>query len=175
MERPRGALGRLIGTLLFAGIGAVTPVPVEVEDARERRGAAVGERDRERDPDDDIVDETVELMASADTPEQAAHVLAIALELMTPMDATRAAATIALQPAAATRRALAEALGWVFPLVGDDVVLEHLAGDADPDVGFAVARAAHARRPSLGDELLGRLVADPDPRVAHTARFALHT
>jgi len=88
--------------------------------------------------------------------------LALAIHEMRPLTATHLAATWALSDDPVRRLALAHALEWAFPLVGDAVVLDHLSRDADPGVRAAVARAAWARR---DHGLLRRLVDDPDPDV----------
>jgi len=110
--------------------------------------------------------------ASTDTV-TSGYLFALTLEELSPMAALHLAATAALSDSEDTRASVAEALSWIFPLVGDDVVLDHLASDPSVRVRFAVARAAHARRCTLGDALLHRLLVDPAPRVAGTAAFAL--
>jgi hypothetical protein len=84
--------------------------------------------------------------------------------------ATHLASTWALSDDVLRRIAIAHALEWAFPLVGDDIVLDHLSRDADPKVRSAVARAAWVRRPTLGTEIVDRLSADPDPEVRAIAR-----
>jgi len=64
---------------------------------------------------------------------------------MNPFDAVRTAAIAALHPDARVRRALAIALAAPFRLVGDDLVLDHLALDGDTDVRDAAQDARLAR------------------------------
>src|SRR5262245_31645367 len=93
------------------------------------------------------------------------HALAIRLQHSHPLDATRIAATDATATEAEVRRTIADALTWPFPLVGDALILDHLARDPDPEVRLAAARAAHARRDSGGMAVLQALTHDPDPAV----------
>lgn len=95
--------------------------------------------------------------------------LALAIHEMRPLSATHLAATWALSEDPVRRLALAHALEWAFPLVGDAMVLDHLSRDTDPQVRAATARAAWARRDHT---LLGRLVDDPDPDVRAIAATA---
>jgi len=96
--------------------------------------------------------------------------LAQTLSEQAPLDATHLASTWALSEAPVRRGAIAHALEWVFPLLGDDLVLDHLSRDPDPAIRRAVARAAWARRPTVGTAIVDRLSADPDPEVRAVAR-----
>lgn len=99
--------------------------------------------------------------------------LALAIGNLRPIIATQLAATWALSHDELKRLALAHALEWQFPLVGDAIVIDHLSRDHDPAVRAATARAAWARRATGGDGgVLSRLVVDPDPIVAMIARGA---
>ena len=81
----------------------------------------------------------------------------------------------ALSPRVQVRRALGEALTWIFALGGDDVIIDHLSRDEDVEVRFAAVRAAHARLASRGDHaVLHRLCTDPSSFVGHAALLALH-
>jgi hypothetical protein len=165
---PRGALRRLLGKLLFAGIG-VAAAPAAASE--------VADGDAEADTDEvvtDVVDAALDLAGDPPDPVAGGHMLAILLEGMHPLDAIRTAATAALSPRVEVRRSLAEALSWVFPLATDGVILEHLARDPEVDVRIGAARAAHARRASAGEAVLHLLEADPSSRVADAARLALH-
>ena len=71
--------------------------------------------------------------------------LALALDQMRPLDATHIASTWAISDDAVRRLAIAHALEWRFPLVGDALVLDHLSRDPDPAVRAAAARAAGVR------------------------------
>lgn len=99
--------------------------------------------------------------------------LAQALVEIAPLAATHLATTWALSEDPVRRAAIASALEWAFPLVGDDVVLDHLSRDPDPGVRLACARAAWMRRAAGGDAgVLARLAGDPDPAVSAVARRA---
>ena len=99
--------------------------------------------------------------------------LALALAEVQPLSATYLAASWSLSSDALRRRAVAHALEWAFPLVGDALVIDHLSRDGDPAIRAAVARAAWARRLTGGDlGVLARLSADPDPAVRAVATSA---
>jgi hypothetical protein len=99
--------------------------------------------------------------------------LAHALAEMRPLDATHLAATWSLSSDPVRRLAVASALEWAFPLVGDALVIDHLSRDGDVAIRLASARAAWVRRASGGDlGVLRRLADDPDPEVAAVARHA---
>jgi len=99
--------------------------------------------------------------------------LALALGGMRPLSATHLAATWSLSNDPIRRLAVAHALEWAFPLVGDALVLDHLSHDGDPAIRIAVARAAWARRHTGGDPgVLARLSHDPDPQVRAIAASA---
>jgi hypothetical protein len=92
--------------------------------------------------------------------------LAIALERMRPLEATHVATSWALSRDPLRRHGVARALEWCFPLVGDDLVLDHLSREPDPAIRVACARAAWIRRATGGDPgVLDRLAVDPDPDV----------
>jgi hypothetical protein len=162
-----GSLRRLLSHLLFAGAG-VAALP---------SAASATELDSTADSDDvieDVVDAALDLAGEPGDPVAGGHALAVLLEHMHPLDAMRTAATAAMSSRAEVRCALGEALTWVFPLVGDSVVIDHLSHDPEGAVRFAAARAAFARRAGGGDDgTLTRLTADPDPRVANAAILAL--
>ena len=42
--------------------------------------------------------------------------------------------------------AVARSLEWMFPLLGDSIIIDHLSRDADPEIRAATARAAWIRR-----------------------------
>jgi len=165
---PRGALRRLLGKLLFAGIGvAAVPATADALDG-----------DAEADTDDvvlDVVDAAIDFASDPPDPVAGGHALAVVLEHMHPLDRIRTAATAALSDRPEVRCALGESLTWIFPLVGDSVVIDHLSRDVEAGVRLAAARAALARRASGGDDgVLARLSHDPDPTVAEVAILALH-
>lgn len=95
--------------------------------------------------------------------------LALALGELRPLTATHLAATWSLSDDPLRRLAVAHALEWTFPLVGDALVIDHLSRDADPQVRAASARAAWARRPGGDPGVLARLSLDPDPEVREVA------
>ncbi|MGE0549564.1 MAG: hypothetical protein AB7O24_13225 [Kofleriaceae bacterium] len=96
--------------------------------------------------------------------------LALALTHARPLTSTRLATTWALSEDPMRRLAVARSLEWTFPLVGDAVVIDHLATDPDPEIRIAAARAAWARRGTGGDPgVLDRLRDDPDPGVRDVA------
>jgi hypothetical protein len=111
---------------------------------------------------------------AANAAETDGHALAIRLQHAHPLDATRIAATDATATTPETRRAIADALTWSFPLVGDALIIDHLAGDPDPEVRLAAARAAHARRATGGLAILERLTHDSDAAVREAAILGLH-
>lgn len=82
-------------------------------------------------------------------PDQAAEVigrsLAMALKEARPLAATQVASTWATSADPLRRLAVAHALEWKFRLVGDDLILDHLAQDGEPTVKQAATRAAWAR------------------------------
>lgn len=162
--RPRGALRRLLRSLLFAGAGvAATPASADVPQPG----------DAEADTDEvvlDVVDAALELAGDPPDPRAGGHALAIVLEHLAPLDATRTAATAALSSRPEVRCALGEALSWQFSLVGAGLVVEHLAKDPVPAVRVAAARAAHARR---FHAVLAALARDEDPTVRDVAHLAL--
>lgn len=99
--------------------------------------------------------------------------LALAIDHMRPLDATHVVATWALAPDPVRRLAVAHALAWPFPLVGDDVAIDHLSRDPDPSIRTAAARAAWMRRSRGADEgVIDRLAVDPDPTVRMVAASA---
>jgi hypothetical protein len=96
--------------------------------------------------------------------------LGLALERVRPLAATRLATSWALSLDPVRRLAIAHALEGMFPLVGDSIVIDHLARDPDPGIRAAAARAARARQLRGGDPgVLARLADDPDPRVRAAA------
>ena len=119
---------------------------------------------------DDISDAQLavdrEQLAEADAAVVLGRSLALAIDRLRPLEATHLASSWALAADPVRRGAIANALEWMFPLVGDDIVLEHLSRDADPKIRAACARAAWVRRSTGGDRgVLARLAEDPDPDV----------
>ena len=99
--------------------------------------------------------------------------LALALGDMRQLSATHLVATWSLSSDAVRRLAVAHALEWTFPLVGDALVIDHLSRDRDPEIRAAAARAAWSRRGTGGDlGVLARLALDADPTVRAVAESA---
>ena len=99
--------------------------------------------------------------------------LALALAELRPLNATQLVATWALSPDPLRRMAVAHALEWTFPLVGDALAIDHLSRDRDATVRAAAARAAWVRRATGGDPgVLDRLADDPEPAVRAIASAA---
>lgn len=99
--------------------------------------------------------------------------LALAFGELRPLTATHLAASWALSEDPLRRRAVAQALEWMYPLVGDALVIDHLSRDVDPGIRAAAARAAWIRRPTGGDAgVLARLADDPDPGVRAVVALA---
>jgi hypothetical protein len=99
--------------------------------------------------------------------------LAQALAEVRPLSATYLAASWSLSSEPLRRLAVAHALEWAFPLVGDALAIDHLSHDGDPAIRAAAARAAWARRHTGGDlGVLARLSHDPDPSVRAVATSA---
>lgn len=99
--------------------------------------------------------------------------LALALAEVRPLDATHLAASWSLSSDRTRRLAIANALVWIFPLVGDSVMIDHLSRDGDAAIRAATAHAAWARRAIGGDAgVLARLARDPDPEVRAIAHRA---
>src|SRR6188474_1988518 len=108
-----------------AAADPVRAVPVDVEDSDLDAGLQI---DREQLDADDA--------AAA-----LGRSLALALTELRPLSATQLVASWALSGDALRRLAVAHALEWTFPLVGDALVIDHLSRDGDPAVRAATARA----------------------------------
>jgi hypothetical protein len=155
--KPRARLRALLGRLTMAA-ASVSAAP-----AAARAAAPVPDL-----PADDAGD------AAAEARGGRAHSLAIALAHSAPLEAVSRACDWALAGDPARRLTVATALGWSFPLVGDDVIIDHLSRDGDTAIRAAAARAAWARRATGGDPgVLERLSADPAPEVREVAWLAL--
>lgn len=96
--------------------------------------------------------------------------VAMLLAELTPLDAVHHATGWALSEDPLRRGAIARALEWTFPLLGDWVILDHLSRDPDPVTRAACARAAWIRRRTGGDAgVLDRLAQDSDLEVRSIA------
>jgi hypothetical protein len=160
----RRLLSRLAALALStSSVGPAAAAPPEAGDAA---GIDV-------DDDDVDLDASVpidhEQLAARDAAAALGRSLALALGELRPLTATYLAATWSLSSDPLRRLAVAHALEWTFPLVGDALVIDHLSRDADPQVRAASARAAWARRPGGDPGVLARLSLDPDPEVREVA------
>jgi hypothetical protein len=144
-------------------IGPAAAAPPEAGDAA----------DIDVDEDDADLDASLpidrEQLEARDAAAALGRSLALALGELRPLTATHLAATWSLSSDPLRRLAVAHALEWTFPLVGDALVIDHLSRDADPQVRAASARAAWARRPGGDPGVLARLSLDPDPEVREVA------
>ena len=126
--------------------------------------------------DDDLADDVPidrEHVGEVDAGIALGRSLAVVLDDMRPLSATQIVSTWALSEDPVRRLAVAHALEWAFPLVGDSLAIDHLSRDPDPEIRVAAARAAWVRRSKGGDPgVLARLSDDPDPRVRMVARNA---
>lgn len=144
--------------------------PVDSSDGSAAPGAGAVDEDADFDASLPIDREHLDAHDAAAT---LGRSLALALGEMRPLAATFLATTWSLSDDALRRLAIAHALEWVFPLVGDALVIDHLSYDGDPAIRAAAARAAWARRQAGGDPgVLARLSQDPDPQVRSVAGSA---
>jgi hypothetical protein len=154
--KPRARLRALLGRLTMAA-ASVSAAPLAA-----RAAAPIPDLPADGDAADDEVHGS------------RAHSLAIALAHSAPLEAVSRACDWALAGDPARRLTIATALGWSFPLVGDDVLIDHLSRDDDTGIRAAAARAAWARRATGGDPgVLDRLSADPAAEVRAIAWLAL--
>lgn len=149
--------------LSTSSVGPATAAPAEAPDAA---GIDVDDEDGDLDASVPIDREQLE---ARDAAAALGRSLALALGELRPLTATHLAATWSLSDDPLRRLAVAHALEWTFPLVGDALVIDHLSRDADPQVREASARAAWARRPGGDPGVLARLSLDPDPQVREVA------
>lgn len=106
--------------------------------------------------------------------ETVARELAAKLSQLPPLHQMGAAADLALSPETPERLALAGALSWEFPVVGEQALLDHLSRDPEAGVRAATARAAWIRRATqLDTQVLHRLLGDDDPEVRAAAWLAV--
>lgn len=160
----RRLLSRLAAlALTTSSVGPAVAAPPEAGDA-----AGIDVDDEDRDLDASLPIDREQLEAN-DAAAALGRSLALALGELRPLTATHLAATWSLSSDPLRRLAVAHALEWTFPLVGDALVIDHLSRDADPQVRAASARAAWARRPGGDSGVLARLSLDPDPQVREVA------
>jgi len=156
-----------IAALSTPAAGASAAAGAPIEPARE---PALDAEDADLDPALQIDREQLDGPAAAAA---LGRSLALVLAEVRPLSATYLAASWSLSGDSLRRQAVAHALEWAFPLVGDALVIDHLSHDADPAIRAAVARAAWARRHTGGDPgVLERLSSDPDPAVRAVASSA---
>ena len=166
---PKISLRRLLTKLTVLALSTTAATAAEARTA-EREGCAECDGDDDLDPTLTIDREHLDAGDAALT---LGRGLAQALGELRPIVATHLASSWALSTDPVRRLAVANAMEWQFPLVGDDLVIDHLSRDADPQVRLAAARAAWSRRTAGGDPgVLARLLEDPDPDVRAIAKSA---
>ncbi|HEX3766487.1 MAG TPA: hypothetical protein VHW23_47665 [Kofleriaceae bacterium] len=162
------SLRRLLSRLTALALSTTAVSPAAAEPSRD---TAADQTDI--DDDDGDLDATLTIdhgqLEARDAAAELGRSLALALGELRPLTATHLAATWSLSDDPLRRLAVAHALAWTFPLVGDALVIDHLSRDADPEVRAASARAAWARRPGGDPGVLARLSIDPDPQVREVA------
>lgn len=166
-------LRRILSRLTAIALSTSAAGPVAAaEITSSSSSASSSEDDGERELDADLPIDREHI----DPPDAAAALgrgLALAVARMRPLSATHLVATWALSDDPVRRHAVASALEWTFPLVGDALVIDHLSRDPDPGIRGSAARAAWVRRVTGGDlGVLARLAHDPDPDVRAVARRA---
>jgi hypothetical protein len=145
----RRLLSKLAAIALSTSAAPVGPAmaaadpPAEPGETAGRLGPDLEDADGELDASLPIDREQLE---AQDAAAALGRSLALALGELRPLTATHLAATWSLSDDPLRRLAVAHALEWTFPLVGDALVIDHLSRDADPQVRAASARAAWARR-----------------------------
>jgi hypothetical protein len=158
-----------VGPAAAAGRPAREPIEIDASDDSD----CCGDEDIDFDASVPIDREHLDARDAAAT---LGRTLALALDPVSGMRqlaATHLATTWSLSDDALRRLAVAHALEWTFPLVGDALVIDHLSRDRDPAIRTAAARAAWARRHTGGDPgVLARLSHDPDPAVRAVAASA---
>jgi len=171
------SLRRLLSKLTALALSTSAVGPAAGEPVRDPPGQGVEGAPDTADADDSDLDASLQIDREQFDAQDVASVLgrslALALGGMRPLSATHLAATWTLSSDPVRRLAVAHALEWAFPLVGDALVIDHLSYDGDPAIRAAVARAAWARRQAGGDPgVLARLSCDPDPDVRAVAASA---
>jgi hypothetical protein len=174
------SLRRLLSKLTALALSTSTVGPAAADAMREAPGldtADANDGPGALDADDADLDASLpidrEHFEAHDAASTLGRSLALALGEMRPLSATFLATTWSLSDDGLRRLAIAHALEWVFPLVGDALVIDHLSYDDDPAIRAAAARAAWARRQAGGDlGVLARLSHDPDPQVRSVAGSA---
>lgn len=178
----KASLRRLLSklTALALSTSAVGPAAAAGKPNREPIGIDASDDNDACDDEDVDFDASVpidrEHLDAHDAAATLGRTLALALDPasgMRQLAATHLATTWSLSDDGLRRLAVAHALEWTFPLVGDALVIDHLSRDRDPAIRAAAARAAWARRHAGGDPgVLARLRHDPDPGVRAVAESA---
>jgi hypothetical protein len=159
------SLRRLLSKLTVLAL-ASSPAASNADPARPAHACA---EEDEADLDSDVPIDR-EQLDPRDAATRLGRTLAQALAEMRPLRATHLATSWALSEDPLRRAAIANALEWAFPLLGDAAILDHLSFDHDPSIRAAVARGAWVRRRGGGDTgVLARLSHDPDPEVRSIA------
>jgi hypothetical protein len=168
------SLRRLLSRLTAIALSTSAVGPVAA--AEPLGGESALDRDVDGDDDAELAADLAIDRGQLDPRDAAAALgrsLALALGELRPLSATHLVATWSLSDDALRRLAVAHALAWRFPLVGDAIAIDHLSRDGEPAIRAAAARAAWARRSTGGDlGVLARLSADPDPQVREVAASA---
>jgi len=159
------SLRRLLSKLTALALSTSAVGPAAAEAVRDPAGST-----EPTDSDDSELDASLPIdrgqVDHRDAAVALGRSLALALGELRPLSATHLAATWSLSDDPLRRLAVAHALEWTFPLVGDALVIDHLSRDGDPVIRAATARAAWVRRRTGGDPgVLARLSHDPDPQV----------
>src|SRR5687768_3653611 len=123
---PKVSLRRLLSKLTALALSSSAVLPAGAEPLREPPGL---------DADDSDLDAGMpidrEQLDLHDAASALGRSLALALGEMRPLSATHLVASWALSDEPLRRQAVAHALEWTFPLVGDGIVIDHLSRDAD--------------------------------------------
>ena len=177
VDMSKVSLRRLLSKLTALALSTSAAGPATGEPVRELAGQGTEGTVDTVDADDSDLDASLQIDREQFDAQDAASALgrslALALGGMRPLSATYLAATWTLSSDPVRRLAVAHALEWTFPLVGDALVIDHLSRDPDPKIRMAAARAAWARRTALADAtVLARLVDDSDPDVRAVAMSA---
>jgi hypothetical protein len=169
----RISLRRLLSKLTVLALSA-SPLAANATSVRSVARVRATEPDPVDEDDDLDLDSDVPIDREQVSGHQASVLLgrglAIALSELPQLDAIHLGATWALSEDSVRREAIARSLEWMFPLVGDSVIIDHLSRDPDPAIRAACARAAWIRRTTGGDPgVLARLTHDADLEVRSIA------
>src|SRR5882724_2778251 len=174
------SLRRLLSKLTALALSTSAATPAAAGGVRDATGLDAPQHGGGVDGDDADLDAGLAIDREHTDVHDAARALGRSLALalspgggMRPLSVTHLATTWSLSDDPLRRLAVAHALEWPFPLVGDALVIDQLSRDHDPAIRAAAARAAWARRHTGGDlGVLDRLRGDPDPQVRAVATSA---